>query len=160
MVYTASSFLLLSHYFKVPGSNGTCYYLDFKDCWDLPKIPVSVGAGRRGRRKEDPGRRRCSRRRSEHCLEGGLLQQLEPCLREHFPKSRPVSTRQGFGDSGSYRLLFFFHREISLGTRGKKGDEARSENAEWRKPYNYMNWLISRIPNCGKWFHIKNSEFF
>ena len=24
---------------------------------------------------------------------------------------------------------FFFHKEISLGTRGKQGDEARSENA-------------------------------
>ena len=88
----------------------------------MPKTPVSVRAGRRGRRKEGPGRR-CSRRRSEHCLEGGLLQQLEPCLREHFLKSITVSTRQGFGDSWSYRLLllfFFFIKKFPWGQEGNK----------------------------------------
>ena len=129
-----------SLYFKAPGSNGTCYYLDFKDCWDLPKTTVSVRAGRRGS-KEGHWRRRCSRRRSERCLEGGLLQHLEACLRKHFPKSRTVNTRQGFGDSGSYRLLFFFHKEISLGTRGKKGDEATSENTGWRN--HIVTWTCS-----------------
>ena len=38
-----------------------------------------------------------------------------------------MSMRQGFGDQGVFDC--FFHKGISLGAMGKKGDEARHENA-------------------------------
>lgn len=146
----------------MPGSNDTCYYLDFKDCWDLPRAPESLCQGREKKEKKGPGRRRWGRR-PEHYLEGGLLQQLDACLRElNALESLELWVWDKALEIDQRVIDCFFIKKFPWGQEEKSRWGQTWECRGWRKLCNYMScWmLISKFPNCGKWFHSQHYEFF